>query len=93
MPILLFSQTKDEPKKGNPQGQKIEHYYDLGRDALKDQDWDRAIDAFNHALELQPNNPDARVGLANAIMKKHTSQEDLMESEKLSSRCLEKFPE
>jgi cytochrome c-type biogenesis protein CcmH/NrfG len=67
-------------------------FYQLGRAYSQAQQWNPAITAFNRALELQPNNQDACLALAYALLFEYRSKQDLIESERLFKQVLAAIP-
>lgn len=72
--------------------QNGEYYYELGRSYAKVKSWERAIEAFNRSLELQPDNADARVAVAYSYLFRYLSRCDLSESKILFDEVLRAFP-
>lgn len=70
-----------------------EYFYELGRYYDQLQKWDQAIASFQHALKMQPNNPDIRLALAYAYLFSYQLQkEDLYKSEHLFKQVLRSNP-
>lgn len=86
--ILLAQevQTKNPTK-------EAQEYYDLGQEQAKRKNWNKAIEWYRHSLELQPNNPDAKVGLGYALIFNSPSHKDLIEAKQLFEEVLKEHPE
>ena len=52
----------------NPNEQEFQMYMDTGVNAAWDRDWATAIDAYTHAIQLLPEDPDAHVNLGLALL-------------------------
>ena len=72
--------------------EKPQYYYESGRYYAKIEAWDQAINAFNKALELQPDNLDVKVQLGYAHLFRYTTQAQLVESRHLFQQVLEAVP-
>jgi len=69
------------------------YYYSLGRAFSSIGVYPLAIAAFNHALELEPDNSDVKLGLAYALLNQYDFQDDLFKSRWLFSRYLALYPD
>ena len=55
---------------------KVVEYYNEGLDAYKARDWDRAIEAFKKALEVDPKDGPSRLYLERCEVYKETPPPD-----------------
>lgn len=83
--VLFESLTKHRPD-------QEQYFYQLGKSYYNIGDLDAAIAALEHALALQPNDPDARVILAYAYLSRYRSQTFLKKSEQLFHQVLKSVP-
>lgn len=66
----LFGDYDDDSseEEASPSDDRFMYYMDEGNNAAWDQNWPMAIDAFTHAVQEQPDNPDGHINLGLALL-------------------------
>lgn len=88
--LIKDVETYEEKLKSHPDDQ--ENYYQLGRAYYYLQEFDRSIDAYKHTLELKPENVDAQLGLAYALLGQFLTRQDLIRSAAEFQKVLNQAP-